>query len=374
MTFYEPYFLAHSLPVQRRKPGKQTISLTSTPRGVGAQREAPATHHLSSEPEKSNVWIKTDSTILYLSQLLSVPPGTLSSLFYSNNNSLPLAVSKILDQAEAYHEVIPEEEAKLARIRELFPTSALEPLRRCLYATEGDIPKTVELYKVLEDIHMREGTPLAHGLLLQTKPRNTKPTALAAAPIAQQLAQQSPASPVLHRTRSDRPPTAQECLLIANAIRTRRDDAYRSAARTWRGKAALGNSGVAAYWADHARQLDREAKQWELKAARETVEERRKAARSAQSIDLHGLTASQALTVTNESLNSWWHSKFALCPMKAKLSLTLASIHRPLRSCVFDHSYRCWKALSWTSASTFACRAQAPRERRLRLEVRRRSL
>jgi hypothetical protein len=74
----------------------------------------------------------------------------------------------------------------------------------------------------------------------------------------------------------------------------------------------LGNSGVAAYWADHARQLDREARQWELKAARETVEERRKVARSAQSIDLHGLTANQALTVTNESLNAWWHSERSL--------------------------------------------------------------
>lgn len=255
------------------------------------------------------MWIKTDSTILYLSQLLSVPPGTLSSLFYSNNNSLPLAVSKILDQAEAYHEAIPEEEQKLVRIRELFPNSPLEPLRRCLYATEGDIPKTVELYKVLEDIHARDGTPLAHGLLLQAKPYRQKPTALAAAPAAQHLAQQMTSSPVLHRTRSDRPPTAQECLLIANTIRSRRDDAYRSAARTWRGKSALGNSGVAAYWADHARQLDREARQWELKAARETVEERRKIARSAQAIDLHGLTASQALTVTNETLNSWWHSE-----------------------------------------------------------------
>lgn len=292
---------------RRRKLGKQTISLTSTPRGVGIQREAPIA--FASEPEKSNVWIKTDSTILYLSQLLSVPPGTLSSLFYSNNNSLPLAVSKILDQAEIYHEAIPEEEKKLARIRELFPNSPIEPLRRCLYATEGDIPKTVELYKVLEDIHVRDGTPLAHGLLLQKVSHKPKPTALAAAPGAQHLAQQSPAT--LHRTRSDRPPTAQECLLIANAIRARRDDAYRSAARSWRGKAALGNSGVAAYWADHARQLDREARQWELTAARETVEERRKAARSALSIDLHGLTASQALTVTNESLNSWWHNPSA---------------------------------------------------------------
>lgn len=261
------------------------------------------------EKEKNNVWVKTDSTILYLSQLLSVPAGTISSLFYSNNNSLPLAVSKVLDQAEVYHDTIPEEDEKLVRIRELFPNSPFEQLRRCLYATEGDIPKTVELFKVLEDIHAREGTPLAHGLLLQAKPNKPRQTALAAAPATQRLAQSMASSPVLQRTKSDRPPTAQECLLIANTVRNQRDDAYRSAARTWRNKHALGNSGVAAYWADHARQLDREARLWELRAARGTVEERQKAARSAQSIDLHGLTASQALTVTNESLTNWWHSK-----------------------------------------------------------------
>lgn len=208
---------------------------------------------------------------------------------------------------------------------------------------------------------MRDGTPLAHGLLLQAKPRSTKPTALAAAPIAQQLAQQSAAaSPVLHRTRSDRPPTAQECLLIANAIRSRRDDAYRSAARTWRGKAALGNSGVAAYWADHARQLDREARQWELKAARETVEERRKAARSAQSIDLHGLTASQALTVTNESLNSWWHSKFASVSFQTFCNcLNSPTTHRSVGSRLFDHRYRGGQTFSWSSSGAPTCRPEA---------------
>lgn len=291
-----------------RKPGKQTISLTSTPRGVrGDVSTSPRTGE--QEKERNNVWVKTDSTILYLSQLLSVPAGTISSLFYSNNNSLPLAVSKVLDQAEVYHDTIPEEDEKLGRIRELFPNSPFEQLRRCLYATEGDIPKTVELFKVLEDIHAREGTPLAHGLLLQAKPNKPRQTALAAAPAAQRLAQSMASSPVLQRTKSDRPPTAQECLLIANTVRNQRDDAYRSAARTWRNKHALGNSGVAAYWADHARQLDREARLWELRAARGTVEERQKAARSAQSIDLHGLTASQALTVTNESLTNWWHSK-----------------------------------------------------------------
>lgn len=282
------------------------------------------------EQEKANVWIKTDSTILYLSQLLSVPAGTISSLFYSNNNSLPLTVSKVLDQAEIYHDAIPSEDEKIARLRELFPNGHLEQLRRCFYATEGDIPKTVELYKVLEDIHAREGTPLAHGLLLQNKPLRQKPTALAAAPAAQRLAQAMPSSPILQqKTRPERPPTAQECLLIANTVRSRRDDAYRSAAQTWRNKHALGNSGVAAYWADHARQLDREARQWELRAARETVEERRKAARSAQSIDLHGLTASQALTVTNESLNNWWHSEYKVSPKLKKPKSDLICLQDP---------------------------------------------
>jgi hypothetical protein len=224
----------------------------------------------------------------------------------------------VLDQAENYHEEVPDEDVKLVNLKELFPGSPVEALRRCLYATEGDIPKTVELFKVVEDIHAREGTPLAHGLLLQSNYGKPRATVLAVGPEAQRLAASMPSSPALLKTRGERPPTPQECLMIANTIRSKRDDAYRSAARTWRGKHAVGNSGVAAYWADHARQLDREARQWELRAARETVEERRKQARSTQSIDLHGLTASQALTVTNESLNAWWHSE---CPWRTRACL-----------------------------------------------------
>ena len=300
-------------PQRHRKPGKQTVSLTSTPRGLNSQTTNGNGHIDLKTVEKPNVWAQTDSTILYLATLLSVPAGALSSLFYQNSNSLPLAISKILDNAEETFESLEDGEAKVAEMKVLFPEKPLTTFRRCLCATSGDVNKAVELVRTIEDVYAREGTPLAHGLLLGVSAADrAKNSALhKAAPIPGIGLNGTSALPKrLPGGGFERPPSSQDCFILANTIRLKRDDAYRSAARTWQAKNQVGSSGVAAYWADHGRQLDKQAREWELRAARATVDERRKQARSLQSVDLHGLTVQQALTVTSECLTAWWACKY----------------------------------------------------------------
>ena len=299
----------------KSRPGKQTISLTSTPRGLSS-RNSSATDLLQAVKEPpENVWAKTDSTVTFLAMLLSVPPSQLTSLFYQYNNSLPLAVSKILDNAEDTFSSIDGGEASLIEMQVLFPEKRTSDLRRCLSATSGDLTKAIELFQTLQDLYAKSGTPLAHALLLQD-PAAGRNTALAIHKSAPPGTSAIPADKrigVLKQSASfGRSPSAVECMTLAFTLRDRRDEAYRNAARSWRKQTALGSSGVAAYWADHGRQLDKQARNWDLQGARSLVNERRKHAQAMHVIDLHGLTVSQALTVTQECLNSWWHGALML--------------------------------------------------------------
>ena len=295
---------------RHRYRGKQIVSLTSTPRGVSHSRDA------SPDPQGAkgvaNVWAQTDSMILYLATLLSVPPGTLSSLFYQNNNSLPLALSKILDKFDPDTFTLPDGATKIAELKDLFPDEPVSLLQRCLCATAGETTKTVELVQTLREIYTKEGTPLAHDLLLGASRNRAKTPAL----VQSNFSEKSSAATIQGKSKMqtgvafERPPSAQDCVSLALTLRSKRDDAYRSAARTWQAKHSLGNSGVAAYWAEHGRHLEKQARDWELRAARATVDERRRLARSLQTVDLHGLTVAQALTVTQECLNTWWNCMY----------------------------------------------------------------
>ena len=373
-----------------KKAGKQTVSLTSTPRalhshqktrGNGSSKptqEAP-TSDLSSEPERPNVWARTDSTILYLSTLLSIPSGALSSLFYSNNNSLPLALSKIMDTAEPLYSSIADGPQKLAELRDLFPEKSENTLLRCLCATGGDdLGRAVELVKALEDLYAREGTPLAHGLLLNARisdPRSSKSALTQPLPRAPVPVPGSAVNGLVAggQRAGERPPSVSDCVLLATTLRAKRDDAYRSAARTWRSKHALGNSGVAAYWAEHGRELDRQAREWELRAARATVEDRRRVARSVHSVDLHGLTVQQALTVTQECLTAWWTGACRPNPsVSPKLTMLMqsAASPRPRNVTHADHSDGSRKALCRAKSRHLAGGQEAPRAGAIRLPLR----
>ena len=279
---------------------------------------------------------------------------------------MPLAISKILDNAEETFDSIEDGEAKVAEMKSLFPDSPASAFRRCLCATSGDVNKAVELVRTLEEVYAREGTPLAHGLLLGvTAADKAKNSALhKAPPIPGGGPNATFALPKrLPGGGFERPPSSQDCLILANTIRVKRDDAYRSAARTWQAKNQLGNSGVAAYWADHGRQLEKQAREWELRAARATVDERRRQARSLQSVDLHGLTVQQALTVTSECLTAWWACEYILnSPNSVALADTSFSAERTSKS---QYRHRSWQTLCWPESCHLARSQKATRTRAL---------
>ena len=115
--------------------------------------------------------------------------------------------------------------------------------------------------------------------------------------------------------------------VIAEEYRARRADALRNAAAAWRssaggsgtggggggrGPAAQVRGGVAWYYADEARRLDVKARAWQMRAAEALVSHRR-AERSLDvrrndrnTIDLHGLTVHEALSVTKNCVNEWY--------------------------------------------------------------------
>ncbi|KAN0066044.1 hypothetical protein ACQY0O_000137 [Thecaphora frezii] len=129
-----------------------------------------------------------------------------------------------------------------------------------------------------------------------------------------------------------------EYRLVADEYRQRRDEALRKAAEAWRssrggvrvgGKGGdRGKGGTAWYYADEARRLDAKSRAWSLRAAEALVEDRRRAgvgvvrgdvsshlraaegqaqqSHAANTIDLHGVTVHQALSIVREQVTRWY--------------------------------------------------------------------
>ncbi|KAF9054648.1 hypothetical protein BJ165DRAFT_1399829 [Panaeolus papilionaceus] len=84
----------------------------------------------------------------------------------------------------------------------------------------------------------------------------------------------------------------------------RRDEALREASRMWRkgGGSKMRNGDVAFYFAEQARQLQEVARQEALNAARAMVFAKRQKSENHDTIDLHGTTVSEAITIVREIL------------------------------------------------------------------------
>lgn len=122
-----------------------------------------------------------------------------------------------------------------------------------------------------------------------------------------------------------------EYRLIADEYRVRRDEALRKAASAWKsqrggvrsgGKGGDGGrGGIAWHYADEARRLDAKSRAWSLRASQALVEDRRRAAigvvrtpsistashtAATNSIDLHGVTMHEALSIVREHVTRWY--------------------------------------------------------------------
>ncbi|TKY90110.1 hypothetical protein EX895_000108 [Sporisorium graminicola] len=134
-----------------------------------------------------------------------------------------------------------------------------------------------------------------------------------------------------HTTHYDPVRRMAEYRLVAEEYRTRRDDALRKAASAWKtqrggvrtgGKGGDGGrGGIAWHYADEARRLDAKSRAWSLRASQALVEDRRRAAVgvirpgtqptathtvASNTIDLHGVTVHEALSIVREQVTRWY--------------------------------------------------------------------
>lgn len=122
-----------------------------------------------------------------------------------------------------------------------------------------------------------------------------------------------------------------EYRFVAEEYRMRRDEALRKAASAWKsqrggvrtgGKGGDGGrGGIAWHYADEARRLDAKSRAWSLRASQALVEDRRRAAIgvvrpgtqptashtwASNTIDLHGVTVHEALSIVREQVTRWY--------------------------------------------------------------------
>lgn len=269
-----------------------------------------------------NIWVSLDSTATYLADLLSLPVGSLTSAYHRADSNWAAAVEVLLDGLEHSRpfEALPGHAELL--IAAMTQIEVATEARRLLSGTSGDLAAALDLNA------WRAGrvTARTRGVVA------SGPDAMRRAAVLHAGSTLAPASPLPIRSVSpvrngppsrpassassiDIPPPSSDashadCIAIATEYREKRDEAYRQAARHF-ALADRPTRAAASYWADLARDYEGKARAWELRAARALVKRRQAAVEGREvttTVDLHNLTVSQALTVSKESVNSWWAS------------------------------------------------------------------
>ncbi|KAI8880919.1 hypothetical protein K501DRAFT_335085 [Backusella circina FSU 941] len=99
-----------------------------------------------------------------------------------------------------------------------------------------------------------------------------------------------------------------ECRDVAIQLILERNELFRKAAESYRRakNKGPGSGGVAFYYSDNARQIDVQARDWNLRAARALVRRQRLKRNDDHLLDLHGLTVSEAHVLIQEGVTQWW--------------------------------------------------------------------
>ncbi|KAG8981655.1 hypothetical protein FRB93_008500 [Tulasnella sp. JGI-2019a] len=114
----------------------------------------------------------------------------------------------------------------------------------------------------------------------------------------------------------------QQCRYWSKYYQAKRDESLKDASKYWKKNWTGAKGGdVAMVYAEDSREYGRLSKLWALKAARVMVEGRQRSGTARNTIDLHGLTTSEAVTVSNEATNKWWNSSSSDGPPAQALTL-----------------------------------------------------
>ncbi|GAA5990172.1 hypothetical protein JCM10908_005857 [Rhodotorula pacifica] len=298
-----------------------SFSLTSTPHvsyasAAKAAEDGRTASALAAAPSGANAWVSFSSQASLLATLLHIPPTRVTSTYYQQSSSLPLTISTLLTQlaTERVFEAIPNALELKAQLRLIVPLSRAsdDDLEVLLSATEGDLSDALDLHHFIRDVEASMGTNLTLSSLVAREAETNGngigstasdgftlvPSAAARRATAASSASHLPAGP------SDRY-SYEDCASLALEYLVKRNEAFRTAARSFQ-RGGQGERGAAGYWAEKGREYDRERRKWEERAARAAVGERRHKTQDPYTIDLHGLTLAHALTIVDETCNSWW--------------------------------------------------------------------
>ncbi|ORY99174.1 hypothetical protein BCR43DRAFT_488857 [Syncephalastrum racemosum] len=109
----------------------------------------------------------------------------------------------------------------------------------------------------------------------------------------------------------------EECRSMAMSCIMQRNELFRRAAESYRRSRNKGaEGGIAFYYSDNARQLDKQAKEWNMRAARALVRGHRLEHNDDHLLDLHGLSVSEAQTLLKEGVTQWWSRSQMQSPRK----------------------------------------------------------
>lgn len=384
---------ANSYSLTSARQQQQSVSYASAARGA---EDGTAVSALAAAPSGANAWVSFSSQASLLATLLHVPPTRVTSTYYQQSSSLPQTISILLTQVATERDFatqIPNALELRAQLRLIVPPNRAsdDDLEVLLSATEGDLSDALDLHHFVREVEASMGTNLTLSSLVARESSTDAAAAgggekggftLVPSAAARRRATTANnnnnhllASASASTTATDRY-SYEDCASLALEYLVKRNEAFRTAARSFQ-RGGRGERGAAGYWAEKGREYDRERRKWEERAARATVGERRcvfprrgssfSISSSSQkqnppltlslshtifsllfvlvkpracrhktqdpyTIDLHGLTLAHALTIVDETCNSWWSANrdgehFAPPLATKKTSATSALTH-----------------------------------------------
>ncbi|GAA5998618.1 uncharacterized protein JCM10292_002827 [Rhodotorula paludigena] len=318
--------------VKSQHKAAQSFSLTSTPHlsyASAAAAGSPARGAaLADAPLSSNAWAGISSQATFLAACMHVPTARITSTYHAQTSSLARTVAVLLSQLahDRPFESLPAHAELKSQLRLLVPVQKAsdDELETLLSATEGDLSDALDLHAFISDLERTStgGKALTLSQLVARVPNDPSGSALhraAAHPpdggftvVSSSSVRRSPSLSRAQLPSSDASArgapheryTLAQCHALAADYLARRNDAFRTAARSFQ-RGGVGERGAAGYWAEKGREYDRERRKWDDRAARVAVGERR-AKHDPNTVDLHGLTLAQALSIVDEAVNSWW--------------------------------------------------------------------
>ncbi|KAH8928950.1 hypothetical protein BT69DRAFT_386724 [Atractiella rhizophila] len=239
----------------------------------------------------------------------SVSAARLPSLYHTYP-SLPLALDALLSSFKPPASL--EFERSLKIFAEMFPSEERQQLRVFLGATEGDVDRAMDLMQLVKMVG-DVGEGIKAQKVVGNKFNLAPPKSSSSTSTSTSRTTYTPTRPRTTVTvvrSSDYSSTY--CFKRVQELEEQRNGFYRSAANFFRTAPATSKPGVAVY-TDRGKEADKEMRVWQMRGSKALVRERMRD-RGTGDVDLHGLTAVNAVAVVKEFTDDWWTNKADLRP------------------------------------------------------------